>query len=449
MAVSIQDDAGVQNALRKKYASPTIAEQNIFDLKCDALLAHIQDTAENNNGGAGFILQMSARGSAQGPNRKFSLAGQGKPAFRQITLGTKDIEERFGWTRNAMMDAMASGGSKGGFNLAKKHIDMSLRLIKQNIGQLLESDGFGTLAYVAVVDSVGATSVFTPGDGAGAANANKSRQNRFYVGQVLVFSAAAMTGEIRSSAASEATIYKHPVTAIDRATGKITVTGNLTTSGVVAGDAVSTEGYRAFDASASGATVFYGLDAWAPTTAIGAGDPLGRNGKPDLQPYIMDVSGLSITDALAEIDQMAFDLGIDQGFKMFVPSHVTKALQQGVMKNQIVDRQVTRKRADGSTYNIGYAAFVYQGMRGAWELIPSAHTTVARLFDPSIFRLAYSGEGIVQVMQRDGRMYRVETAGVTDASGALQSGDTGEAFSRLALLCDRPGDIIVAKGLKE
>lgn len=444
MPPSPVDQAGVQNALRKKYASKKIAEQVVFNQRCDNLLKFMQTKEVNMNGGAGFVLQMFARGSAQGPNRKFASAGQGKPVFRQLTMATKDIEERFSFTRNAMQDAMDAGGSNGGFNLAKLHIDQSLRLVKQNIGQLLESDGFGTLAFVS---SVTGTTVIHLGDA--AATPNKSRVNRFYLGQILCFAAAALTGELRSSGASDATVYTHTITAIDKSAGTITVNGNLSTSGVVAGDAISTRGYRAFDASASGATTFYGLDAWAPTTAIGSGDPLGRNGMPDLQPFIHDVTGASIIDAIIDTDQKAFDLGIPVGSKMLVPSHVVKSLSQGAMKGQVVQMQTTRSGSKGD-YTLGYSGFKFQGMQGEVEIVPSAHTTVARWFDPEIFRLAYVGEDIVNVHKgTDGNMYRLVTDGVTDSASEVQSGYSGEIYSRLQLLCDRPGDIIVLKGLKE
>lgn len=443
MAVYVSDQTAIQNALRKRYASKRIDEQMVFHPKCDPLFAEMQTKEVKMNGGAGFILQMFARGSGQGPNRKFSKGGQGGPVFRQMTMATKDREDRFSFTRNALQDAMDNGGSNAGFNLAKLTIDQTLRLMTKNIGELIESDGFGTLAYVS---SVGGTTVITVGDAAGVAN--RSRVNRFYVGQVLAFAAVGMTGVMRSSGASEATIYTHTVASIDRAAGTVTVGGNLSTSGVTAGDAISLFGDRPYDA-ADGAGVFYGLDAWAPTAAIGSGDPLGRNGKPDLQPLVVDVTGFSITDALAELDQIAFDNGIPAGSKLFVPSHVHKALNLGAMKGAITETRVSRKGIDGD-YTIAYNKFTYAGMRGPVDIVASAHTAVARWFDPDIFRLAYVGEGLVNVNKAtDGNVYRIETQGVTDSAGNVQSGYSGEVYARLQLLCDRPGDIIVAKGMKE
>src|SRR5688572_8419384 len=87
---------------------------NLFDPYCDAFLAHCEEVSENDNGGAGFVVQCVTRGNVNS-NPTFALAGLGAPGRFQVTVQPVNLEFKARWTRDAQLGA-ESKGPKAMFN---------------------------------------------------------------------------------------------------------------------------------------------------------------------------------------------------------------------------------------------------------------------------------------------------------------------------------------------
>jgi hypothetical protein len=439
---TITDDARIQNALRLNSQSDSIPEL-IFDKTCDPLMAMMESVQDNENPGAGFVLQVATRGGV-GPNPSWSLAGQNAEDYKKVTLSAKDLNWRAKWTRNAMIDAAAQG-SKGVFNLAKSKIDREMRWTRDTIAKLLEGDGWGTLAYISSISG----STITVGTA--TATPVPSLANRFYKGQVINAAASPSSGNKRGSSPGDALT----VLSVDVNTGIVTFTSAVGGTAFANGDALSEYGYRPYAAS-SGQSCLSGLDYWLPLAAVTDSADY-RYQIDELQPLRFPVTGMTIKNALIAADEFAYTCHLPVNDPMFlVAPQQYRQLAQSAQANQIVNLSVTRKGAEGEEYKIGFRGFALSGMRGDIPVVPSAYVTPGRYYygdfkDPKVgFKLAYSGQSLVNIEQTDGRMFRLAAEnGVTDNSSVVQSGFVAEGYSRIQMLCKHPGHYLNGTGLGE
>lgn len=445
---AITDDARVQDALRLNYQTSTMPEL-VFDKKCDPLMLMMEDVQDNSNPGAGFVVQMAIRGGVNA-NPMWSYAGTEAEGYKKITLPAVDLNWRAKWTRNAMIDAEAAK-TKGVYNFVKQKIDREIRYTWDSMSKSLEGNGWGTLCKVA--SNSGSTFVVGTASGVPV----PSMVNRFFKGQKLCAAANEASGDQKGANVGGAGNVG-TVVDIDRATGTVTLDqAVVATLSWANGDAISEKGFRPYSAS-SGKRCFNGLDYWLPTAAItDVADP--RYQIEELQPLRFPTSGQTITDVLLEADEFWFTAGLpigDNPVYLCSPAHYRQLIAKAT-KEQITSINSNHKGrdAEGKEYVLSYQGYKFQGQRGITPVVPSRYVTPGRIYfgdfsDPVMgFKLAYSGDALININQRDSRIFRMNAEnGVTDNSGVAQSGFSAEGFSRAQVLCRHPGNFGIITGVE-
>lgn len=176
--------------------------------------------------------------------------------------------------------AEASENEKGAFiKTLTREIDSAIQAATTSLAWALYGDGSGQIGQIAVGLNT-ANSYFTL--------ANIDDVVKFEIGQHIVFAAAASTGSLRVGGSLS-------VVAVDRSTGKVTVSAAISSiTAVAAGDYIFVEGDRNAKLS--------GLAAWLPFTAPTSGDNffgVDRSVDPTrLGGVRYDGSALSIEEAL-------------------------------------------------------------------------------------------------------------------------------------------------------
>jgi hypothetical protein len=444
---TIADFARVTDNLQYSYQKDHI--DSFFSQDVDAFLAHCESVSENDHGGVGYVVQVMSRGSTNG-NPTYSSAGTGAPLRSQFTVAPVNMEWKATWTRDAMLAAEAKG-LKGMFDLAKEEIDAAQRFAKQSLGVTLGGSGYGELAGIQAV-TTGASGTTDVGQPNGVASGTIYPQftNRFYVGQVCVVADIHNSGNLRGSDPGDSAV----VVTINRSTGRIT--WDTVPATWANGDYIIEKGFRPYAAS-SGRKCVLGLDAWLDPT-IAAGTVGGTVAA--LHPYAFDATTITtstIEQQLIAADEFAFIHGLPQeGCAIFCHPTEHRSLVENAIVNRTTSYEVTKERADGSTFKLGYQAFALQGMRGLVPVLPTAFARPGRAFwgpfkDKKMgFKLAYSGKQIMNINTgSDGLAFRMDVNGVTDNSSVVQSGFRAEGFFRGNLLCRHPGNYLTIDGLAD
>ncbi len=437
---TVTDDARIQNALRLRYIN-TPPQELLFNEQSDPFMKLVQDEQDNKNPGAGFVVQWVSRNGV-GPNPLWAEAGKNAEAYSKLTVSACDFNWRAKWTRNAMIDAEAEG-SAGVYNLAKSKIDREIKYTQLSITNLLEQDGWGTLAYIANND--GNFVFYTSKAASETTTVTKQLTNRFFVNQRLCIAALPSSGTLLGS--TPGTIFT--VTDVDPTTGKVTVDTDLSTATVADGYAVSEYGFRPYNAS-SGVSTLLGLNYWLPLSVITDNtDP--RYGIPSLQPLRFTPDGSpTLKGYLLQMAEFAFTQRLDMGTKkpiMLVSPKDHRDLAIAIESTRIV---VQRLKDNGETYEVGIPSVTIQGGMGDIPVVASAGMTPGTVrygcFDEH-FRFMYSGKKLINVLDNDGRVYRVANeSGITDNNGVAQSGFNAEGYSRIQLICKQPGSFVTGTG---
>jgi hypothetical protein len=442
---TISDLTRVSDNLQLSYQKDHV--DNFFSGEVDTFLAHCEALKESDNGGAGFVVQVVSRGGVNS-NPTYSLAGTGAPLRSKFTVQPVNIEWKATWTRDAML-AAESKGTAAMFDLAKEEIDLAQQVAKTDLGKMLGGKGWGSLAGIVAISGADVTIGHPDGNAAGAAV--PALTNRFYEGQLLNSSDDEAAGDLRGTTPGTA----YTVLSINRTTGVLTMTAAPTD--FVDGDYLVEKGFRPFSAS-SGKKTVSGLEAWLDTSL--AATTLGGT-TPSLHPLgFVVTSDASLTNStiaqqLIAADEFAFLHGLPQdGVMIFCSPAEHRSMCDNAVVGQVVNQNVDRIKADGSTYTISYKAFQLSGMRGIVPVVPSAFIRPGTAFWGPFkskkmgFKLAYAGKLIMNINTgSDGLTFRMDPAGVTDNSGVLQAGYRAEGFFRGNLLCKHPGNYLVISGL--
>lgn len=419
---------------------------NFFDEDSDAFLAHCEEMSESDNGGAGFVVHCVTRGSVNA-NAGYSLAGTGAPARAKFTIAPVNIEWKANWTRDAQLGA-ESKGTQAMFDLAKEEIDIAMNTAKLDIAKFLGGKGYGALAGVVGIASLVITIGQPDGDAAGAPV--KELTNRFRVGQKLQAADDDDSGDLRG--ADPGTIYT--VTAVDPSAGTITLDA---TTNLVDGDYLIEYGYRHYSAS-TGVKALTGLEGWINRNV---GDSLGGTTlTAGLVSLKFDASThTTIADALMAADEFAFSQPdmVREGLAIFVaPQQFRQLAASTEARAQVVKGGVSRTKANGDEYTIGFSQFMLTGMGAQIPVIPSRFvrpgTAAYGPFKSKKygFKLAYAGDSLLNItIPPGGNAIQLVQGGLTNNSGTVEAGFRVEGFFRGNLLCKHPGNYMWISGLSE
>jgi hypothetical protein len=419
---------------------------NFFDPDSDAFLAHCEDIAESDNGGAGFVVHCVTRGN-QNANATYTLAGTGAAGRHKFIISPVNVEWKATWSRDAQL-AAESKGTAAMFDLAKEEIDIAMNTAKLDIAKFLGGKGYGALAGVVAINSL-VISIGQP-DGNAAGDVVPALTNRFYVGQELVAADDDDSGDLRG--ADPGTVYT--VTAKDPSAGTITLDA---TTNLVDGDYLIARGYRHFSAT-SGPKTITGLEGWINRVV---GDSLGGTTlTAGLVSLKFDASSYTtISDALMAADEYAFSQPdmVREGLAIFVSPQQFRQLSASTeARAQVVKGGVTRSKANGDEYTIGFSQFMLTGMGAQIPVIPSRFvrpgTAAYGPFKSKKygFKLAYAGGALLNItIPPGGNAIRLADSGVTNNTGVVEAGFKVEGFFRGNLLCKHPGNYMWITGLNE
>lgn len=444
---TISDLARVSDNLQLSYQKDHA--DNFFSKDVDAFLAHCEEKSEDDNGGAGYVVQVVSRGGVNA-NPTYDLAGTGAPLRSQFTIQPVNIEWKATWTRDAML-AAETKGTKAMFNLAKEEIDIAQRFAKHELGKHMGGTGYGELAgIVAVTTGASGTTDIGQPDGNAAGSVVAELTNRFYVGQICVAADDNDSGNLRGASPGDSAV----VAAIARTTGIITWDTVPVTW--LDGDYLFEKGFRNYAAS-TGRKCVVGLDAWLDTS-LGAGTLGGTTAA--LHPLAFDASSVTlstIAQQLIAADEFAFTHGLPQdGVMIFCAPKEHRSLSDNAQVGQVVMASVERTNTKGEKYTIGYKSFQLSGMRGIVPVVPSAFIRPGIAYWGPFaskemgFKLAYSGKMIMNINTgSDGLAFRMDPRGVTDNSGNVVAGYRAEGFFRGNVLCKHAGNYLVITGLAD
>jgi len=432
---TVSDLARVQNALVEKYVNQP-PEELLIDEKCDPALKMI-DIEKDGSGRGGFQVQMTTRGGV-GPNPLFAQAGKSAAQHHMMLVPAVDLFFRPRWTQQAMLDAMDSKGSKGGFDIADTSMKREIHYARDSYAKFLEGSGWGELCRVSSNDG---NFVFVTG--LGTALPVPALSNRFYVNQRLVIAADPVAGAVLG--ADPGTIFT--VTGKAPATGSITVETDLSTATVANGYSVHEFGYRPYNATTSPRQALRGFDFWLPLTAItDAADP--RFQKDELQPLRFTPTGTpSLKQYLLQMDEFSFTEHLDIGTDpvLLIAPAQFRQLAEEIEGQKTV--QLTRSKSDGTKYTVGVSELSIVGMRGnEVKIRPSAYNTPGVVRYGSFserFKLKYGGDQLLNWSRKGGELFWYLEAGVTDAAAVVQPGYGADGYSRVQLVCTHPGSFVV------
>jgi len=442
-----------------EYSHKKGITDNFFSLGVSPFMAMLTDTAESDNGGAGFMTQVKTRGTV-GPNPRFNLTGTGAPGRHQFLFQPVNLEWRATWTRDELL-AAATRGAVNAFDLAKERIDQEMHFVRHTLEKHSGGRGWGALAGVNNISSLVIT--LTTVDGGASGTTTKELTNRFYVGQKL--NAAATEGGASDDlrGASPGTIYT--VTDKDRAAGTITL--DVTTN-LVDGDVLFEYGFRNFDAG-DGRIMPVGLYGWCDPVAASNGENFGGKDRFDhagLQPLRValetEAPMTTVKEKLIRMDEIAFTEGLrgsDQDLCILVHPREFRQLTADVEQQAIVREKIERKNSKGESYTIGVPSYQLTGHKGIIPIIPDAFAVnPGHAFwgpfkssgkDGMGFKLQYAGESLINMQKDRGSVIRLADNGVTDALDNTVDGYKASGYFRGNISCSHPGNYLVGTELTD
>lgn len=378
------DMTSFEAALKEHYTSDAVENMVYMDNPFLALVPKQEDI-----GGSLWKVPL-IHGNPQNRSATFSQA---------VNLDTASELDAFLVTRVkdyslAKIDNEVILASKGNANAfmeaATVEIDGAINSLTRSLATALYRSGYGKLG---AIDSTVTGTTLTL--------ANSEDVVNFEKGMVLVFSESEGGHALRDSGDSVT------VTAVDRSSGSMTVTPNLSgISGLTAGDSIFVKGDRQDSGTPSRIKVA-GLEAWVPYTAPGATAFFGVDRTSDLtrlagQRY--DGSAVSIEEALiTAASRVAREGGKIDHFFMSYGKYAE--LQQALgSKVQYVDLKVNAE--------VGFRGIMVNGPRGPIKVIPDQNCPSDRVFGVQMntWKLGSVGKA-VRVINTDGlTMLRVTDA---------------------------------------
>lgn len=362
--------------------------------------------------------------SAQSVGHDFTAAkaGKDKGKYTKWSLTQSKI---YGFAQLERQVMKRATGDKRAFLRAyTSEVDGVLQLM----GRELAGKIFGTRAGVrSTIKSIG------NGDGTNDAVVLENRQDvvKFSLGMALVASSAGTAASLRNSGNE---LY---VRRIDRSTGTLYMSDTkdgspfnvVTTDSWTAGDSLhrygdittsdDTLGISGFaewvPATAPGSTLFYGVDRSVDTDKLGG--------------IRVDASGLTISDALIEAGERAFEAGIDLTHFVMNPLRISSLIREADSK-LVRDEKTSAK--------IGRSAFTLHTPAGEQTIYGDPFCPVAQTYGLNIktWELISSGEA-PEIADDDFKMLRESDQDAYEVrmAGYLQLG------------CHKPGENLVITNL--
>ncbi len=442
------DDVTISNNLQLVYQKDHI--DNFANTDGDAFWADVQETAADDNMGAGFVVQVRSRGGIN-VNPSYILSGTGTANRSMFTIPPVSVYWRASWTLSAWLRA-GTKSIKGQFDLAKEEIDDRQRFLKFDLGKMMQGRGWGSLAGIQAV--AGSTITIGAPDGT-SATVVKELMNRFYPGQILRSADLEHTGAMRGADPGDSAT----VLSTNPSTGIITTVAAVPGTWAV-GDYLSEYGFRYYDNTASGRRTLYGLEAWLDPVAAISGDSIGgttRFNRSDLQPLRFDASTIplsTLAEQLINADEFAVTNHLHtDGLALYVSPKAFRELTVDVQNTQLVNMNVEKTRPDGTTFVIGQRAFMLACQSGPVPVLSSKFVRPGLAFwgpfknKKEGFRLLYAGDKIVNINNSDGMVFRVAQDGVTNSLGVIEPGFKAEGYFQGNLTCEHPGNYMVITNL--
>lgn len=437
-----------------EYSHKKDIVDNFFSLGISPFMGMMEEKAESDNGGAGFVTQVKTRGTV-GPNPQFNLTGQGAPGRHQFIFQPVNLEWRATWTRDELL-AAATKGAVNAFDLAKERIDQEMHFVRNALEKLSGGRGYGVLAGINNISSNTLTLSLPDEDASGATV--RELTNRFFEGQKLNAMGAEATGNLVG--ASPGTTYT--VVSIDRSAGTITVDD---ATGITDGDLLCEKGFRNY-AGSDGRLCPVGLYAWCDYVAASNGENFGGKDRYDhagLQPLRMAMATeapmTTVKEKLIRMDEFAFTHGLrgsGEELAIFVHPREFRQLTADVEQQAIIREKIERKNSKGESYTIGVPAYHLTGHKGIIPVIPDGYAVFPghAFWGPFKskemgFKLQYAGENLINSTKSNGQIVRLADNGVTDALGNTVSGYKAEGFFRGNISCSHPGNYLVATGVTD